>query len=318
MLSLKKKGFSDERLAELTGGSATKIAHRRRALGIRPVFKRVDTCAGEFVSQTSFMYSSYEGDGISRPEDEARPTKHKKVAILGGGPNRIGQGIEFDYCYVHAAIALREAGLEAIMVNCNPETVSTDYDISDRLFFEPLTAEDVIELLWAEQRNGELLGCIVQLGGQTPLKLASGLKSAGIPILGTSPEAIDLAENRERFHVLLKKLELRQPANGIARTEDEAVRVAGKIGYPLVIRPSYVLGGRAMEICYDEHSVRSYMLNALEVTPDIKSRPVLIDQYLGAAVEIDAIFEEKFDAIPEFRKCSRCDYASICDDKEIA
>ena len=283
MLRLKKKGFSDERLAELTGGSATEIAHQRRALGVRPVFKRVDTCAGEFVSQASFMYSSYEGDGTRPPEDEARPTEFKKVVILGGGPNRIGQGIEFDYCCVHAAIALRKAGFEAIMVNCNPETVSTDYDISDRLYFEPLTAEDVIELLHAEQRNGELLGCIVQLGGQTPLKLARGLNSAGIPILGTSPEAIDLAEDRERFQILLRKLKLRQPTNGLARSEEGAVKVAGTIGYPLVIRPSYVLGGRAMEIVYDENSLKHYMTEAVLVSRD---SPVLLDRYLQNAIEV--------------------------------
>ena len=284
MLRLKKMGFSDERLAELTGGSATEIARERRALGVRPVYKRVDTCAGEFASQTSYMYSCYEGDGSRAPDDEAGPTERKKVAILGGGPNRIGQGIEFDYCCVHAAFALREAGLEAIMVNCNPETVSTDYDTSDRLFFEPLTAEDVIELMHAEQKNGELLGCIVQLGGQTPLKLASGLNSAGIPILGTSPEAIDLAEDRERFQVLLKDLKLRQPANGLARSEVEAIQVAGKIGYPLVIRPSYVLGGRAMEIVHDETALKCYMEKAVKISGD---SPVLLDSYLQDAIEVD-------------------------------
>ncbi|MDD9878986.1 MAG: carbamoyl-phosphate synthase large subunit [Magnetovibrio sp.] len=284
MLRLKKLGFSDERLAELTGGSATQIAHARRAIGVRPVFKRVDTCAGEFASQTSYMYSCYEGDGSRPPEDEAEPTDRKKVVILGGGPNRIGQGIEFDYCCVHAAFALRDAGIEAIMVNCNPETVSTDYDTSDRLFFEPLTAEDVIELVQAEQKNGELLGCIVQLGGQTPLKLASGLQSAGIPILGTSPDAIDLAEDRERFQVLLKELGLLQPANGLARSEDEAVAVADEIGYPLVIRPSYVLGGRAMEIVHDTNALKRYMTDAVQVSGD---SPVLLDSYLQDAIEVD-------------------------------
>jgi len=284
MLKLKKMGFSDERLAELTGGSATQIARGRRAIGVRPVFKRVDTCAAEFASQTSYMYSCYEGDGSRAPENEAQPTDRKKVVILGGGPNRIGQGIEFDYCCVHAAFALREAGLEAIMVNCNPETVSTDYDTSDRLYFEPLTAEDVIELVQAEQQNGELLGCIVQLGGQTPLKLASGLQSAGIPILGTSPDAIDLAEDRERFQVLLKDLGLRQPANGLARSEAEAEAVAGEIGYPLVIRPSYVLGGRAMEIVHDIDALRRYMTEAVHVSG---TSPVLLDSYLQDAIEVD-------------------------------
>jgi carbamoyl-phosphate synthase large subunit len=284
LLRLKKMGFSDERLAELTGGSATQIAHHRRALGVRPVYKRVDTCAGEFASQTSYMYSCYEGNGSRPPEDEAEPTARRKVAILGGGPNRIGQGIEFDYCCVHAAFALREAGLEAIMVNCNPETVSTDYDTSDRLYFEPLTSEDVIELLKTEQKNGELLGCIVQLGGQTPLKLASGLNSAGIPILGTSPDAIDLAEDRERFQVLLQDLKLRQPANGLARSEAEAIVVAGKIGYPLVIRPSYVLGGRAMEIVHDETALKRYMTAAVHVSG---TSPVLLDSYLQDAIEVD-------------------------------
>jgi len=284
MLQLKKMGFSDERLAELTGGSATQIARGRRAQGVKPVYKRVDTCAGEFASQTSYMYSCYEGDGARLPENEAEPTERKKVAILGGGPNRIGQGIEFDYCCVHAAFALKEAGIEAIMVNCNPETVSTDYDTSDRLFFEPLTAEDVIELLRTEQSNGELLGCIVQLGGQTPLKLASGLNSAGIPILGTSPDAIDLAEDRERFQVLLKDLGLRQPANGLARSEEEAIAVAGDIGYPLVIRPSYVLGGRAMEIVHDETALKRYMTVAVHVSG---TSPVLLDSYLQDAIEVD-------------------------------
>ena len=284
MLRIKKMGFSDERLAELTGGSATEIAHGRRAIGVTPVFKRVDTCAGEFPSQTSYMYSCYEGDGSRPPENEVEPTERKKVVILGGGPNRIGQGIEFDYCCVHAAFAIREAGHEAIMVNCNPETVSTDYDTSDRLYFEPLTAEDVIELVHAEQSNGELLGCVVQLGGQTPLKLASGLLSAGIPILGTSPDAIDLAEDRERFQVLLKDLKLRQPANGLARTAAEAERVAGEIGYPLVIRPSYVLGGRAMEIVHDLDALKRYMTVAVKVSG---TSPVLLDSYLQDAIEVD-------------------------------
>ena len=284
LLKLKKLGFSDERLAELTDDSATRIAHHRRYLGVRPVYKRVDTCAGEFASQTSYFYSCYEGDGSRPPENEAEPTGRKKVVILGGGPNRIGQGIEFDYCCVHASLAIREAGLEAIMVNCNPETVSTDYDTSDRLFFEPLTSEDVIELIQSEQQNGELLGCIVQLGGQTPLKLASGLQSAGIPILGTSPDAIDLAEDRERFQALLKDLGLRQPANGLARSEEEAMSIAGAIGYPLIIRPSYVLGGRAMEIVHDLNALKRYMTEAVQVSGD---SPVLLDSYLQDAIEVD-------------------------------
>ena len=284
LLKLKKFGFSDERLAELTNDSATRIAHHRRDLGVRPVYKRVDTCAGEFASQTAYMYSCYEGDGSRSPENEAAPSGRKKVVILGGGPNRIGQGIEFDYCCVHAAFAIREAGLEAIMVNCNPETVSTDYDTSDRLFFEPLTSEDVIEVVQSEQQSGEMLGCIVQLGGQTPLKLASGLQSAGIPILGTSPDAIDLAEDRERFQILLKDLGLRQPANGLARSEEEAVSVAGDIGYPIVIRPSYVLGGRAMEIVHDLDALKRYMTEAVKVSGD---SPVLLDSYLQDAIEVD-------------------------------
>jgi carbamoyl-phosphate synthase large subunit len=284
LLKLKKFGFSDERLAELTNDSATRIAYHRRDLGVRPVYKRVDTCAGEFASQTAYMYSCYEGDGSRPPENEAAPSGRKKVVILGSGPNRIGQGIEFDYCCVHAAFAIREAGLEAIMVNCNPETVSTDYDTSDRLFFEPLTSEDVIEVVQSEQQSGEMLGCIVQLGGQTPLKLASGLQSAGIPILGTSPDAIDLAEDRERFQILLKDLGLRQPANGLARSEEEAVSVAGDIGYPIVIRPSYVLGGRAMEIVHDLDALKRYMTEAVKVSGD---SPVLLDSYLQDAIEVD-------------------------------
>ncbi len=284
MLRLKKIGFSDARLAELTGGAEEQVSALRRGMGVTPVYKRVDTCAGEFASQTSYMYSCYEGDGIQTPECEAEPTARAKVAILGGGPNRIGQGIEFDYCCVHAAYALREAGLEAIMVNCNPETVSTDYDTSDRLYFEPLTAEDVIELLRVEQRNGDLKGVIVQLGGQTPLKLAAALEAAGIPILGTSPDAIDLAEDRERFQVLLKKLDLRQPANGLARSNAEAVKVAAEIGYPLVIRPSYVLGGRAMEIVHDDAQLERYMREAVVVSG---KSPVLLDSYLQDAIEVD-------------------------------
>ena len=260
------------------------MARRRRAAGVRPVFKRVDTCAAEYAAETSYLYSAYEGDGLNAPECEAEPSDRSKVVILGGGPNRIGQGIEFDYCCCHAAFALKEAGLEAIMVNCNPETVSTDCDTSDRLYFEPLTAEDVIELVTAESRRGRLLGVIVQFGGQTPLKLAQALADAGIPILGTSPDAIDLAEDRERFRVLLKTLGLRQPANGLARSLAEAEAVADGVGYPLVIRPSYVIGGRAMEIVHDRAALLSYMTTAVEVSGD---SPVLLDSYLEGAIEVD-------------------------------
>jgi carbamoyl-phosphate synthase large subunit len=284
LLRLKKLGFSDDRLAELTLKSPADVAALRRELGVKPVYKRVDTCAAEFASETAYMYSAYEGDGIEAPECEAEPTARRKVAILGGGPNRIGQGIEFDYCCVHAAYALKEAGIEAIMVNCNPETVSTDYDTSDRLYFEPLTAEDVIELVRVEQSRGDFMGVIVQLGGQTPLKLCQSLADAGIPILGTSPDAIDLAEDRERFQVLLKKLDLRQPANGLARSQGEAEKVAGLIGYPLVIRPSYVLGGRAMEIVHDLDQLRRYMAEAVRVSG---KNPVLLDSFLQDAIEVD-------------------------------
>ena len=284
LLELKKKGFSDERLAELTNLSAAEVAKRRRALGVRPVFKRIDTCAAEFESRTPYLYSCYEGDGHRPAQCEANPTDKKKVIILGGGPNRIGQGIEFDYCCVHAVYALREAGYETIMVNCNPETVSTDYDTADRLYFEPLTAEDVIELVEVERRNGELLGLIVQFGGQTPLKLAKPLEAAGIPILGTSPDAIDLAEDRERFQKLIHKLKLRQPNNGTATSEARAVAVAEKIGYPVVIRPSYVLGGRAMQIVYDREGLERYMRDAVKVSG---ANPVLIDSYLRDAIEVD-------------------------------
>jgi carbamoyl-phosphate synthase large subunit len=284
MMRLKKMGFSDERLAELVGGSANDIADARHKMGVTPVYKRVDTCAAEFASQTSYMYGCYEGDGLNPPECEAEPTDRTKVAILGGGPNRIGQGIEFDYCCVHAAYAMKDAGYEAIMVNCNPETVSTDYDTSDSLYFEPLTAEDTIELLRVEQRKGELKGVIVQLGGQTPLKLAAAIQEAGIPILGTSPDAIDLAEDRERFQELLQQTGLLQPRNGLARSNEEAVAVAKDIGYPLVIRPSYVLGGRAMEIVYDDAALDRYMRQAVVVSGD---SPVLLDSYLQDAIEVD-------------------------------
>ncbi|KEO59776.1 MULTISPECIES: carbamoyl-phosphate synthase large subunit [Thalassospira] len=285
LLRLKKLGFSDARLAELVGMEEDDVRAIRHAMELRPVYKRIDTCAAEFPSRTSYMYSIYEGDGFFEPENEAEVTDRRKVIILGGGPNRIGQGIEFDYCCVHAAYALREVGIEAIMVNCNPETVSTDYDTSDRLYFEPLTAEDVIELCQLEQSNGELLGVIVQYGGQTPLKLSAALEKAGIPILGTSPDSIDLAEDRDRFQELIHKLGLKQPANGIARSVDEAVKIAEGIGYPIVIRPSYVLGGRAMEIVHTTEDLLRYMTEAVQVSG---KSPVLIDSFLQDAIEIDA------------------------------
>eukprot|EP00752_Nemacystus_decipiens_P013217 g11706.t1 len=284
LLRLKKLGFSDERLAALVGRTAEEVAAHRWALDVRPVFKRIDTCAGEFPSATPYMYSCYEGDGVTTPECEADVTDRRKVVILGGGPNRIGQGIEFDYCCVHAAYALSDAGFETIMVNCNPETVSTDYDTSDRLYFEPLTAEDVIELVRKEQERGEVLGCIVQFGGQTPLKLAGALEAVGIPILGTPPDAIDLAEDRERFQKLLNELGLSQPPNGIATSEEQAVAIAARIGYPVVIRPSYVLGGRAMEIVHDEAELKRYIRTAVQVSG---KSPVLIDFYLRDAIEVD-------------------------------
>ena len=284
LLEIKKKGFSDDRLSELTKISSAEVAKRRRALGVRPVFKRIDTCAAEFESRTPYFYSCYEGDGHRPAECEANPTDKKKIIILGGGPNRIGQGIEFDYCCVHACYALSEAGYETIMVNCNPETVSTDYDTADRLYFEPLTAEDVIELVEVERRNGTLMGLIVQFGGQTPLKLAKPLEAAGIPILGTSPDAIDLAEDRDRFQKLIHQLKLRQPDNATATSQSQAVAIAEKIGYPVVIRPSYVLGGRAMQIVYDREAIERYMRDAVKVSG---SNPVLIDSYLRDAIEVD-------------------------------
>ncbi|MFA5119901.1 carbamoyl-phosphate synthase large subunit [Zavarzinia sp.] len=281
---LKAMGFSDKRLAAL--GSTTEKAVRaaRQAAGVRPVFKRIDTCAAEFDSRTPYMYSTYESAEFGAPECEAQPTDAKKVVILGGGPNRIGQGIEFDYCCVHACYALTEAGYETIMVNCNPETVSTDYDTSDRLYFEPLTAEDVLELIETEKQNGTLHGVIVQFGGQTPLKLSKALEEAGVPILGTSPDAIDMAEDRERFQVLLQDLGLRQPNNGIATSIEEARAVVERIGFPVVIRPSYVLGGRAMEIVRDIPGLNRYMTEAVVVSGD---NPVLIDGYLNKATEVD-------------------------------
>ena len=271
---LKRKGFSDRRLAYLLETTEAEIRKLRHSLNVRPVYKRVDTCAAEFATSTSYFYSTYE------EECEANPTDRKKVMVLGGGPNRIGQGIEFDYCCVHAAMALREDGFETIMVNCNPETVSTDYDTSDRLYFEPLTLEDVLEIVDKEKP----IGVIVQYGGQTPLKLAKALEAAGVPIVGTSPESIDIAEDRERFQKLLVRLELRQPPNRTARNEEEAIRLAQEIGYPLVVRPSYVLGGRAMEIVHEQRDLERYMREAVKVSND---SPVLLDRFLNDAIEVD-------------------------------
>jgi len=273
----KRSGLSDRRMARLRNTSPHEVRRLRNEHGVVPVMKRVDTCAGEFASETPYLYSAYED------EDEARPSDRQKIMILGGGPNRIGQGIEFDYCCVHAVMALRDRGFETIMVNCNPETVSTDYDTADRLYFEPLTLEDVLRIVDIEKPKG----LIVQFGGQTPLKLADDLDRLGIPILGTSPDAIDRAEDRERFAELVTALGLEQPQNGVARSVEEAAQTAGDIGYPVMVRPSYVLGGRAMEVCYDEPSLVDYMGRALEATPDIEARPVLIDQYLAHAIELD-------------------------------
>ena len=313
MRRLKSMGFSDKRLAHLalksanlrgmergiargsglihdavkamTGGvTEDEVRALRHKLGVRPVFKRIDTCAAEFEAKTPYMYSTYEAPIFGEAENEAQPSDRRKVVILGGGPNRIGQGIEFDYCCVHACFALAEAGYETIMVNCNPETVSTDYDTSDRLYFEPLTAEDVLEILSVEMSAGSLAGVIVQFGGQTPLKLAQAVEDAGVPILGTSPDAIDLAEDRERFAALIDKLKLKQPANGIARSREEAIAVANRIGYPVLMRPSYVLGGRAMEIVDGQAQLEEYIATAVQVSGD---SPVLIDQYLRDAVEVD-------------------------------
>jgi carbamoyl-phosphate synthase large subunit len=288
LLRLKQMGFSDTRLAELSGLGEAEVAARRESLSVRPVYKRIDTCAAEFPSRTPYMYSTYETHGadgvLATPECEADPSERRKVIILGGGPNRIGQGIEFDYCCVHAAYALREAGIETIMVNCNPETVSTDYDTSDRLYFEPLTAEDVIEIARVERSKGTLLGMIVQFGGQTPLKLSQALEAAGIPILGTSPDAIDLAEDRERFQKLITDLGLRQTANETVFSVEASIAAAERIGYPVLVRPSYVLGGRAMEIVHDEASLVTYMTEAVKVSGD---SPVLIDSYLQDAIEVD-------------------------------
>jgi carbamoyl-phosphate synthase large subunit len=281
----KRSGLLHDALVAMAGAtSEDEVRGLRHKLGVFPVFKRIDSCAAEFEAITPYMYSTYEAPSFGEPECEAAPSDRRKIVILGGGPNRIGQGIEFDYCCVHACFALAEQGYETIMINCNPETVSTDYDTSDRLYFEPLTAEDVLEILRVEQSRGELLGVIVQFGGQTPLKLAQALEDAGIPILGTSPDAIDLAEDRERFAKLVSKLKLKQPDNGIARSRDEAAAVAARIGYPVLLRPSYVLGGRAMEIVDSEAQLDNYIATAVNVSGD---SPVLIDQYLRDAIECD-------------------------------
>src|SRR5580693_7394110 len=274
LLESKRSGASDEEIAKLWNVKASSVRARRKELGVRPVFKRVDTCAAEFESFTPYLYSTYE------EEDEAAAVDRPKVVILGSGPNRIGQGIEFDYCCCHASFALKEDGFETIMVNCNPETVSTDYDTSDRLYFEPLTLEDVLEVLDREKPQG----VIVQFGGQTPLRLSRALEEAGAPIIGTSPDSIDVAEDRERFQSLVKKLGLKQPANATARTEDQAVRLAREVGFPLVVRPSYVLGGRAMEVVFTEDDLRSYMTHAMKVSND---SPVLLDRFLDVAIEVD-------------------------------
>lgn len=281
----RRSGLLHDALRAMAGAtSEAEVRQLRQKLGVHPVFKRIDSCAAEFEAITPYMYSTYEAPTFGEPEDESDPTDRRKIVILGGGPNRIGQGIEFDYCCCHACFALEEAGFETIMINCNPETVSTDYDTSDRLYFEPLTAEDVLEILRVEQMNGELVGVIVQFGGQTPLKLAQALEDAGIPILGTSPDAIDLAEDRERFARLVNKLRLKQPDNGIARSRDEAAAVAARIGYPVLLRPSYVLGGRAMEIVDSEAQLDNYIATAVQVSGE---SPVLIDQYLRDAIECD-------------------------------
>ncbi|MGX1495749.1 carbamoyl-phosphate synthase large subunit [Labrenzia sp. MBR-25] len=302
---LKAMGFSDARLASLADLDATDVAKLRKELDVHPVYKRIDTCAAEFASPTAYMYSTYEAPFMGKPACEANPTDRKKVVILGGGPNRIGQGIEFDYCCCHAAFALEDAGYETIMVNCNPETVSTDYDTSDRLYFEPLTPEDVLEIMRKEQENGTLHGVIVQFGGQTPLKLAQALVKAGVPILGTSPDMIDLAEDRDRFQKLLIKLDLKQPENGIAYSVEQGRLIAGQLGLPLVVRPSYVLGGRAMQIIRDEEALNSYLLGTLpelvpaevrakypndktgQINTVLGTNPLLFDRYLDGAIEVD-------------------------------
>jgi len=284
MRRIKMMGFSDARLAMLTKNTETGVRHSRLAMDVKACFKRIDTCAAEFEAQTPYMYSTYEADAMGTVECEARPSDRKKVVILGGGPNRIGQGIEFDYCCCHACYALTAADYETIMINCNPETVSTDYDTSDRLYFEPLSLESVLEILRVEQENGTLHGVIVQFGGQTPLKLANALQDEGIPILGTTPDAIDLAEDRERFQKLLNDLDLTQPYNGLAYSSEQAFEIAKDVGYPLVIRPSYVLGGRGMEIVRDDAQLTRYINEAINVSGD---NPVLLDSYLTGAIEVD-------------------------------
>src|SRR5688500_9382235 len=274
LYALKRKGFSDRRLAHLWKTTEHEVRKKRHALGIRPVFKRVDTCAAEFATKTAYLYSTYE------EECESAPSARRKVMVLGGGPNRIGQGIEFDYCCVHAAFAVRDDGFETIMINRNPETVSTDYATSDRLYFEPVTLEDVLEIVHVEKP----WGVIVQYGGQTPLKLARDLAAAGVPIIGTSADSIDIAEDRERFQQLLEKLKLRQPPNRTARSTEEAVKHAAAVGYPVVVRPSYVLGGRAMEIVHQQSDLERYMKEAVKVSND---SPVLLDRYLSDAIEVD-------------------------------
>ncbi|MDQ6867268.1 MAG: carbamoyl-phosphate synthase large subunit, partial [Pseudomonadota bacterium] len=315
---LKAAGFSDARLSSLAKVPEVKVSALRKKLGVRPVFKRIDTCAAEFSSPTAYMYSTYAPPFGSAPACESDPTARKKIVVLGGGPNRIGQGIEFDYCCCHASFALREAGYETIMINCNPETVSTDYDTADRLYFEPLTAEDVLEILAKEGETGELKGAIVQFGGQTPLKLAHALEQAGIPILGTSVDSIDLAEDRDRFKRLLDKIGLKQPMNGIAYSVEQSRLVASDLGLPLVVRPSYVLGGRAMAIIFDKAAFDDYLLGTLPglVPSEVKARypndktgqintvlgknPLLFDRYLSDAIEIDV------DALSDGRQVFIC------------
>src|SRR3989440_10324724 len=293
MRTLKAMGFSDARLAVLTQTTEAEITEKRHALDVRPAFKRIDTCAAEFASPTAYMYSTYESPFAGHLADESAPSDKKKVIILGGGPNRIGQGIEFDYCCCHACFALDEAGYETIMINCNPETVSTDYDTADRLYFEPLTSEDVLEIIDTERQNGSLHGVIVQFGGQTPLKLAEALGQAKIPILGTSPDMIDLAEDRDRFNQLIRKLQLRQPQSGIANSPQQARAIAEAIGYPIMIRPSYVLRGRAMEIVHDTAQLDRYIVRLagdLDRPSELvvsDKRPLLIDSYLSDAIEVD-------------------------------